>query len=221
MLGRSHYQVAAASWIAALAVGDAAGVHLKPAGLAMSLCAATASGIAPDIDHPESTATRNLGVIGAMVQWLVRHTLGKHRGATHTLAGVGCAAAVTGLAQLHPWAMAAVLFLLVGTAVDVVPKVPEGSEWIAAVGVAAVAPAVHDAMPPWLLPVAVAWGWHMHLICDRCTIQPLPYWYPLAPMSERTAWGLFRTGSKGETVTVWAVWAATAVVLWQCRQITA
>lgn len=212
MLGQSHYQIAAASWVGVLTVADQLGAPITGPTAVLSLCAAAAAGVAPDIDHPGSSVTKNFGPVGKLVHWLVRRTLGAHRGVTHSIGGVAWAGVVAGAALLHPYALAVLLGVLVATALDVVSWVREGFEWVAAALVAFGSLSLHA---PWLwlwLPLAVAWGWHAHLLCDRMTKQPIPYRWPLAPLSERTAWSLFRTGSRGETITVAVVWLAVGAL---------
>lgn len=211
MLGKSHAQCAALSWVALVALGHRAGVRLDGELVAISTAAATAGGLSPDLDHPGSGATRNLGPVGKVTSWAIRKAAGGHRGRTHTLGAVLMAAGAMLVAQSHPVVLAVVLGLLVATAVDVMPKVPEGVEWLAAAAVGY--SSMSAAYPVWLLPLAVGWGWHVHLICDRCTIERIPYAWPFRPESERVAWGLFKTGSPAERWTVRGVWVATLAVV--------
>lgn len=216
MMGKSHAKMAGVTWIGAMAVGHSFGLSIGGYGMVVSTLAAVSAGIAPDIDHPQSSTTRNLGPIGSMCSWAVRKMAFGHRGLTHS---IGAVAFVTyamvltvAATRFTPIPLAIALGLLTATALDIMPKVPEGAEWVAGALVGTSAGAIVDSMPIWVLPAAVAWGWHMHLICDRCTIEKFPYWWPLRPRTNRTAWKMFRTGSTGERITVRLTICMTALL---------
>lgn len=206
MMGPSHYQVAAASWVGAMSVGAASGLHLDPASIGISACACLASGLLPDLDHPNSSVTSNLGTPGRALSWCLRKVGRGHRGATHSIGGALMAGGLTWAAHLHPLGLAVLMAVLVATALDLAPWTPEGSEWWFAAGAAVLAPALTAGAPWWLLPGAVAWGWHSHLVADMLTKQPIPYLWPLRSLRDGMAVRMFRTGGAGERRAVWALW---------------
>lgn len=248
VMGKSHAQCAGITWVAVLAVADSCGVPITGLGAALSTCAAVAAGVAPDIDHPGSGVTRNLGLVGKVTSKLVRRVAKGHRLLTHTIGSAIGATAVTFAASLYPMTMAAhqrveaqagdtlaadvtlgvayahrgvmalVLALLVATALDLLPKVSESVEWGAAVLAAASTAAIGDGVAWWLLPAAVAWGWHCHLICDRCTMEPIPYGWPFTDERTRVAWRLFKVNTPAERWVVRGVWLACAAVIVQTRR---
>lgn len=244
MMGSSHAQMAGLTWVV-LCVGVHTQLHpLPPFGVALSTIAAVSAGVAPDIDHPGSGITRNLGLVGKMVSRVVRRLSGGHRLLTHTLGASAAACAVTFVASLWPFTVAAaeradgapgarvlawlaighqalmatLLALLVATAIDLLPGIGEGVEWCAALIVAAMASTIGEVVPWWMLPAAVAWGWHAHLLCDRVTFEPIPYSWPLTPRTVRVSWRLFRTNSAGERWVVRCSWpAAVLAAIWLQR----
>lgn len=215
MMGRSHALVGGATWLGIVAVAARCELPVDGTGIVLSTVAAVAASLAPDVDHPGSTTTRNMGLIGTALSWAVRKIARGHRGLTHSIGAVGIAMALTAAAGLHRWTLALLLGLLVGTALDIMPKVPEGVEWIAALLVGACSTSIAAAIPWWLLPAAVGWGWHSHLPCDCCTRQKIPYLWPLVPHTRRVSWDLFSTGGAGERWTVRATCAATGLLVLQ------
>lgn len=84
MMGRTH---AASGLVAGLAVTALCGLHpLAAPGLAV-VCRVSA--YVPDLDHPDSTATRSLGPVSWLACWAVRNAsaragLPAHRGLAHS-----------------------------------------------------------------------------------------------------------------------------------------
>lgn len=96
MMGKSHAISGAAVWLGGCAglasVGHPAGIIAMVAGT--PICAAAA--LLPDLDHPNSIASRSLGPVTKLLAWGISKSCG-HRGLTHT--GVA-AVAVGGVATL-------------------------------------------------------------------------------------------------------------------------
>lgn len=217
MIGKHHAVMAAGSWATVLVVAHRFGVQYHGPDVLLSTIAATAAGLAPDIDEPGSTISRNFGVFGKCAAKLTRKAARGHRGLTHTLGAVAASGVVTGAASLNRVTFGVLLTVLVALALDVTPKVSESVEWMVALAVGYWSAVVAVNLSPWILPAAVMWGWHAHLITDMTTIQPIPYAWPLRPEDVRTSWKLFKSGSGGEEFTVWAFLFACSVLVFRLR----
>src|SRR5690625_4548538 len=128
MMGRTHAATGAAAGCAlALAYGAATGQAEDPALLVAGTLLGTGAALAPDIDHPNATATHAHGLASRALGWCVRKASalayrltateadasdsGEHRHLTHTpLAGLVLGALVAVAGALAWQAAAAVLW---------------------------------------------------------------------------------------------------------------
>lgn len=218
MLGRTHALLAACVYMSAAPLVGVDGVDLVVGTL---VCAG--AGVAPDLDHPSSSMTNALGVIGRPVSSLVSAVSGGHRAGTHSL--VGSLIATAGawwLAMVSPsmWPLAIVAAFLASVALPLLAvQLRRGTAASAGllVGIAtgwAVIAAVGGGV--WF-PFAVAVGWTLHwLPGDMITPQGVPVAWPLS--KRRVSLALLVTGSRKEAVlaaglAVWAVFLTVRVVL--------
>jgi membrane-bound metal-dependent hydrolase YbcI (DUF457 family) len=158
MMGRSHFLLAGASYMALAAhpIETPAATFAAPvlsggpippglAALGLSICVAAACGLAPDLDKAGSTAARSLGIATRVLSWGIEHTFG-HRGGFHSLLGVvlgyvvgnalGGLAGISGLGALVAFGWAVHLLTDAWT-VHGVPLLWPLSPW-------------HLKLPPWL-----------------------------------------------------------------------
>lgn len=170
----------------------------SPDPAAQAVWVATCAGyaLAPDFDHPGSSAARMWGPLTRWPARAVNAAFG-HRGRTHRL--VGATAATAGLvwaASWHPAAHALVVAVTVGLALTAfAPWLPRwasdpptcfGLSWSTA-GLAQ-----HAGWPVWWLPIPAALGVLTHIVGDSLTTTGAP--------TRNGRWGLrlFRTGGPAE-----------------------
>ena len=174
--------------------GAAAGVwtlpvaQLPPAQAAAWVAAAVGYAIAPDLDHPASTASRMWGLLSSIPAGFIARVFG-HRKATHTWAAV---AAVAGAAwwlttSAGPVGLAAVAAVTAGLALAAVGVGPLPNM----LGSAAAGSLVSALDVSWL-PWAAALGVAAHIAGDYLTRGAMPG-------RGRTRWGI-RTGGPGEAI---------------------
>ena len=197
-LGHTLSGVAAGVW--SLPVAPVDGV----AGSVAWVAACTGFALAPDLDHPASTAARMWGPVSQGPARLVGALCG-HRGATHRVAAVAVVAVVVWAAAsraLGPVPYMAVVAVTVGLAAAAA-RVP----WLINLGVAWLTAALAwrvDAPVAWL-PWAAALGVTAHLAGDAITKQGLP-----GPRGSRVGPRLITTGGRAETIVCLALAAAIA-----------
>lgn len=218
MLGKHHALVGAAAWLGAApeAFERLGGTELGPAALALSTLVAAGAALLPDLDHPDSSATKSLSVLGWALSLVVANLGGGHRRLTHhvvpvfpALVGFGAAWAL----RRGPAAAAVVVGLCVAEAVRPLAaalgervSVPAGLAAGAGAGwwtLGLAAPwgdgallAVGPVDPSGWLVAAVVVGAISHLSADWVTPEGLLAW----PAKDRVALGLLRTGSSAEHV---------------------
>lgn len=83
MLGRDH-ALSGAFAFAALSPT----LHLDGTHLAAGVLLTAGAGVLPDIDHPDSTISREFGFLTQTFAWLVDRISGGHRHGTHSLIGI-------------------------------------------------------------------------------------------------------------------------------------
>lgn len=88
MMGRDHALSGALVW---LAVGPS--MHLTTPEFLLGAAMTTGAAVLPDLDEPGSSVSRSLGMFSQAASVGVRGVSGGHRRATHSLIGIGIAAA--------------------------------------------------------------------------------------------------------------------------------
>ncbi|APU20979.1 metal-dependent hydrolase [Actinoalloteichus sp. GBA129-24] len=200
MRGRTHLY---AGWLAGLGVAVVSGVGLAATAVLGTVAAGAA--LAPDIDHPESTASTAFGAVGRIASRTVgtagrtvyRGTGGRvlvrpdrpaqdggHRGITHTLGAVWLAAIATDLLvpEVGTGALIGTAVLLAGSGLMLRRAVGRDG-WTVPLGLLVLgvlidpSAAVADVVP--LLPYAVAAGWASHLLLDAGTPMGVPLLGPI------------------------------------------
>ena len=83
MLGRDH---ALSGALAFAALGPS--LHVTGSHLAAGVLLTAGAGVLPDIDHPDSTISREFGFLTEAFAWLVDRLSGGHRHGTHSLVGI-------------------------------------------------------------------------------------------------------------------------------------
>jgi membrane-bound metal-dependent hydrolase YbcI (DUF457 family) len=83
MLGRDH---ALSGALAFAALGPS--LHVTGSHLAAGVLLTAGAGTLPDIDHPDSTISREFGFLTQAFAWLVDRLSGGHRHGTHSLVGI-------------------------------------------------------------------------------------------------------------------------------------
>ena len=83
MLGRDH---ALSGALAFAVLGPS--LHVTGSHLAAGVLLTAGAGVLPDIDHPDSTISREFGFLTEAFAWLVHRLSGGHRHGTHSLVGI-------------------------------------------------------------------------------------------------------------------------------------
>ena len=216
MMGTTHALTGAAAWLAAAP-------HLfpnaRPAELAAGAVIAAGFAVVPDLDHPDATAARRLGLVGKGLAHVVARVAGGHRQGTHSLFSVGVVSLlVWSLVKFAsspiPLAVLAAFGVFLGSGLLV--RVVGG--WASAgatviLGLAAGAAIYVDFVTPSIAALAVVLGYAMHLAGDAITTNGIALWWPVS--SSRVGVPLMRTESATETVvrigflalTLWLAWS--------------
>lgn len=241
MMGRTH---ALTGVLAGLLTGPLIGLTTVEQ---LGPYAATMAGFAllPDLDHPQSTATRKLGWLTRGLSWALRgasawlyartkgprdeQVSGQHRHLTHTLVfalalGGAC---VVSTAAWGPWAVAAWLAVGLLLAVDRLGRLVLASfgiglvTWLPAVladpaTFGQAALGALDASAGWL-GVAVAGGCLVHDLGDSLTESGCPFLWPFLPIKGET-WYEIRPPKwlRFRTGTRFETWVVFPLVLAGC-----
>jgi hypothetical protein len=201
MMGPTH---AASGWCAGLLLADVAGFGIREA----IACALLAAGFAlwPDLDHPRSTVTNQLGMVGDMACGLLRGTSalayrltkgprdedwsGTHRHLSHTVVFAGITGAGAGWATAV-WTWRAVLVL---AAFAVLVGAVAAGRWFGwAAGIVSVWWVLDAARSPGGISAAaqqlghlagwaglvVGVGCLVHCLGDSCTLMGCPWLWPV------------------------------------------
>lgn len=235
MLGRSH---ALSGWCVGLAVAPLLGVN-QPASAV--LFAATTAGwaLAPDLDHPGSTASRWLGPVTGWVSRGLRalsaivyegtrgprdcRSAGTHRHLTHTLAFAVVVGTVTAVGTVvSPW-----WGVLCPLAVGTLLAARSLGDWVLVAGTVPLAwgllggesvPSVLSPVQGWV-GIAVGLGCFVHCLGDAITKAACPFLWPRMIRGERwfeigpPKWMRFKAGGKFEKRLVFPAFAVVAVLL--------
>ncbi|GGK24693.1 membrane protein [Pilimelia terevasa] len=238
-MGRSHALSGVVVWLAGCAVVERVGPDLGWRSLAVGALVAGGAALAPDLDHPGSTAAR---VLGPVTRWAARgvdavavrvrdrtcaccaRRGGGHRTLTHTAlfaVALGALAALAGWAG--PFGAAAVVYLSAALAMHGLlrrrTRGPFGGHAVGLLAAAATVGAAPGGSWWWLgLPVFV--GCLTHTLGDSLTVYGTPLLWPLRVRGCR--WALlgtprrlrFRTGGTGERVAVAVIGAAGVLAAW-------
>ncbi|GAB1639578.1 metal-dependent hydrolase [Krasilnikovia sp. MM14-A1259] len=236
MLGTTHALTAATGTLTACTLTTLAGHPPTAKTLILGTLITAGAAYLPDIDHPNSTATRLLGPLTRTLHWATtagctavhRHTRATadprttdgHRTLTHTIPAALTAGAITAAACALAGKPAAltVLFLTIAlVARSILPTRRGITALLLAALITAVAGAtVSDCNWTWL-GAAITWGWLSHCLTDALTtagaplLWPLPIhgrrWHPIAPPWKLT------TGSTCERWIITPTLALTAAAL--------
>ena len=195
-MGRHHALSGALAWFGAAGVAMHETSH--PVDLIATTAVCAAAAVLPDVDEPGSSVARSLGAVSETVSRVTNKICGGHRTASHSFLG---AAVVGGLAL---WATtnliataAAFAFLVFLAWYTLMPILRHG---LIALGVGAGAGIWvmqgHFNTP--LLPIAVTFGYLVHLCGDMLTSDGVPLFWPVAKHFRAPLLG--HTGSTRETV---------------------
>ncbi len=234
MLGRTHAVSGAVGWLAGCAAVSAAGAAVSTHAIVVGALVAAGSALVPDIDHPESTVSRSLGLVTGLLAagvyassaWLrqrscahcgVRRPRGGHRAVTHTAV---FPLTVGGLLSLAGWLTGPagglpVVWLATALAVrGVLSRRTRGTIGAAVAATLAVAAASAGSSSWWWVGLPVAWGILAHSLGDSATMSGAPLLWPLrvrgcrwAPMGTPRSWR-FRTGRAAERAVWWVLLVA-------------
>lgn len=199
-LGHALSGAAAGVWTLPLA-------QLPPAQAAAWVATAVGYAIAPDLDHPASTASRMWGPLSSIPASLIGRVFG-HRGGTHTWAAAGAVALAAWwlTTSAGPVGLAAVAAVTAGLALAAVGVGP----LLNLLGSAAAGLFVSGLDVGWL-PWAAALGVAAHIAGDYLTRGAMPG-------RGRTRWGI-RTGGAAEAVVCTIL--AAAIVAYPFRSVIA
>lgn len=216
MLGKSHMTIGALGFVAAAnPLLHTLGQQLTPAELACGTAVAAGAAMLPDLDHPQATVSRSLGPVSYLLSRGVARAAGGHRQGTHSLLAVGLVGLGTSAllaassSLLVPWLLTFVCVslvcrILLEQANDLTSAVVAA---LAAVGLLAITPNFD-----WL-PVAITFGYALHLAADAVTQEGVPLGWPLVPI--RFSLGLLTTGGGIERAVCWCALALLGLGSWQ------
>lgn len=226
MMGRTHATAAVAVALATLPATNHALAHPWLAGhgfgpilgwsLVPYLAAAAGGAMLPDLDHPQSTASRSLGPVTGLLSAGVTAVSGGHRQGTHSVVGVGAftvASAAIGASGGIGLALWAAFLVAVGSAA--LNLRPLGSLTHPLVVVLAT---VGLAWMGWTLPIpastvtlGVLIGAAAHVATDLPTREGCPLLWPVS--SHRFAIGQLRTGGWVETLLITPLLGVVSLLL--------
>ena len=196
MIGRHHAITGASVWFGVAGVAMHETAHPVDLIAATAVCAAAA--VLPDIDEPGSSVARSLGAVSETVSKVTNKVCGGHRTASHSFLGAAVVGGLTFWATTNLIATAAVFAFLIFLAwYTLMPILRHG---LIALGVGAGAGvwAAQGHLNVSLLPVAVTFGYLVHLCGDMLTSSGVPLFWPVAKHFRAPILG--HTGSKRETV---------------------
>lgn len=203
ILGRQHALTGVLAGVGVVALIPSAPLGWK----ALTVVVAGGAALLNDLDHPQATAARSLGIITRLIargvdaaSLAIYHASREgadpaerksgHRLATHTIPGAAAASlASAALCLLHPLAGAVLCFLLAGL-MSLGLKVAGGMLGVGS-GVAGWWLLDHENAWWWLVPVAVFAGCVVHILGDLCTTSGVPLLWPLRSQGRR--WRLVTT----------------------------
>lgn len=167
-MGRTHVTSGAMAFLAVVPLLSHAGLSLTPLTVPVAALAAAGAATLPDLDHPQATVSRSLGLVTVGLARLVAWCTGGHRGGTHSLLAVAAlsgGAAAVGRAGALPRGLAcAFLFALATAAVQLRLARPLVHTTICVAGAIGLVTlsAQHTITPgvlPWRLPSAAPLTW--------------------------------------------------------------
>lgn len=240
MMAKQHVTFASAVYltsVAALSQPWSVGTYTSPAPLqdwsgaqplqlALSVLLVSGFALVPDLDHPNSTLTKRLGVFGSILYPFIRLLSGGHRKGMHSWVLVLLVAAFftaltasTNLAQVAEWVTALMIWFL-GLVVFrfIIPGSWGQSANLAVVVVGGLIVAAFvmsdDILSGYWVPVAAASGTLLHDVGDMLTKGKVRFFWPFSDAAIQSPLA-FRTGSAVETWVVGPVCTvATLVLVW-------
>ena len=196
MIGRHHAISGASVWFGVAGVAMHETAHPVELVAATTICAAAA--VLPDVDEPGSSVARSLGAVSETVSKVTNKMCGGHRNASHSLLGAAVIGGLALWATTNLIATAAVFAFLVFLAwYTLMPILRHG---LIALGVGAGAGvwAAQGHLNVSLLPIAVVFGYLVHLGGDMLTSEGVPLFWPVAKHFRVPILG--HTGSGRESV---------------------
>lgn len=196
MMGRHHALSGALAWFGAAGVAMHETSHPIDLIAVTAVCAAAA--VLPDIDEPGSSVARSLGAVSETVSKVTNKVCGGHRTASHSFLGAAVVGGLTFWATTNLIATAAVFAFLIFLAwYTLMPILRHG---LIALGVGAGAGiwVMQGHFNASLLPIAVTFGYLVHLCGDMLTQDGVPLFWPIARHFRLPILG--HTGSGRESV---------------------
>lgn len=204
MMGKTHYAAGALFAAAGAPLANHAfHLGLSPAEMTVGVGIGMIAGVLPDIDHPDSLVTKGLlpgrrmfGGLGRILGWWLSipprfvgvgaRAAGNHRGPTHTigfLAAWTLLAAPLYAAQVAAAAFLASIVLNALSSLILVPLTPYSIDLQPGGMVHWLIEHTPAVMP--LVMLTVGLGYLAHLVTDSMTKVPIPFWWPILPLSRR------------------------------------
>jgi membrane-bound metal-dependent hydrolase YbcI (DUF457 family) len=181
MMGKTHALTGAATVAVVWAASH--GVYL-PTEVAIGGTTLIGATMLPDIDHPNSTASRTFGPITGTFCWVVGKLTGGHRRGTHSITGVAVLGilAYVGLSFRHSLAGALVIIPMILALASLVRlfKIPGWLDDLAPVPIV-LALVILTSVPLWYVPYALAAGCLVHIAGDLITKVKIPIFWPFSP----------------------------------------
>lgn len=192
MMGKAHAITGTLAFACSTLVTPVGG----PLALAIGFVMTTGGALLPDIDHPDSTATKTYGPVTKVLSWVVDKVSGGHRRGTHSILGIGLLWFALHQANLYrhqTWSNV-LLILVMSLAASSAVRLLRIRGW------------VDDLLPIpimvllVLLPVdlsavapAIALGCFAHVLGDMVTPQGCPVFWPLS--NKNYSFKLFKAGA--------------------------
>jgi membrane-bound metal-dependent hydrolase YbcI (DUF457 family) len=165
----------------------------------------------PDIDHPNSTASKTFGPVTGVFCWIVGKLTGGHRRGTHSLFGVAVLGALSevGISYRHGLATALVIVPMILALASLVRlfKIPGYLDDLAPVPVV-LGIVLMTAVPLWYVPYALAAGCLVHIAGDLITKVKIPIFWPFG----RSAFALGLISTNG-TAERWIITPACLIII--------
>jgi membrane-bound metal-dependent hydrolase YbcI (DUF457 family) len=179
VLGRTH----ALSGAVAGAAAGLAVAHLPAGGVAVAALLTAGAAVLPDLDHPDASVARSLGLLSRVFAWLVERISGGHRHGTHSLAGVAVFTAAAFAAIRYSAATGGrialwlLLTLVIAAALRALRIGGHAADLLAVAGAAGL---IWTGFALTSLGWAVGTGTALHVAGDMLTDEGVPLAWPLS-----------------------------------------
>lgn len=194
MMGRGH---AVTSALGGMIVGVNL-LSLDPVNLAVFTAMTTGFGLAPDIDEPKSTISRQFGVISRPVSMAARRIAGGHRVATHSWIANFIAVGIGLLGLVIPIfgaLLSSMAFVLAIRTILPARASDEAGTLIVAASAVGLFVGLSPTLDPSVMLLAPLLGVLIHQLGDLVTPQGIPLFWP---SQRRVSLNLFKTNSPDE-----------------------